>query len=75
MWSTRGTEKILTKNGASFVAIIDANRLDFYHALEAEHANLILLDEAEVALEQVKAGKTVGSDALKEALTTRMKRS
>ncbi len=32
-----GAEKVLTKNGASYVALIDARRLDYYHALEAEH--------------------------------------
>ena len=26
-----GAEKIITKNGESYVAIIDAKRLDFYH--------------------------------------------
>lgn len=29
-----GSEKVLTKNGASYVALIDARRLDYYHALE-----------------------------------------
>ena len=32
-----GSEKVLTKNGASYVALVDARRLDYYHALEAEH--------------------------------------
>ena len=41
-----GMEKILTKNGASFVAIVDAPKLDYYHALEEDHAALVLLDEA-----------------------------
>jgi antitoxin (DNA-binding transcriptional repressor) of toxin-antitoxin stability system len=31
-----GAEKILTKNGASDVAIIDAQRLDYHHPLERE---------------------------------------
>jgi len=42
-----GAEKVLTKNGTSYVAIIDAKKLDYYHALEEEHAGLVLLDEAE----------------------------
>lgn len=29
-----GAEKVLTKNGSSFVAIVDARKLDYYHALE-----------------------------------------
>src|ERR1019366_3614226 len=51
-----GAEKVLTKNGASYVAIIDAKKLDYYHALEEEHAGLVLLDEAETGLRQLLAG-------------------
>ena len=52
-----GAEKVLTKNGASYVALVDAKKLDYYHALEHEHASLILLSEAEIALGQVIAGQ------------------
>ena len=45
-----GSEKVLTKNGSSYVALVDAKRLDYYHALELEHAGLVLLAEAETAL-------------------------
>ena len=31
-----GAEKIITKNGESYIAIIDAKRLDYYHRLEHE---------------------------------------
>ena len=34
-----GAEKVLTKNGASYVALVDAKKLDYYHALEHEHAS------------------------------------
>ncbi len=37
-----GAEKRLTKNGAAFVALIDARELDRCHAHEAEHASLLL---------------------------------
>ena len=57
-----GSEKILTKNGASYVALVDARKLDYYHALEEEHASLVLLDEAEVGLRQVLAGQ-IGTEA------------
>ena len=33
--------EVLTK-GASYVALVDARKLDYYHALEAEHAGLCL---------------------------------
>jgi len=57
-----GAEKVLTKNGASYVAIVDARKLDYYHALEEEHASLVLLDEAEMGLRQVLDGQ-VGTEA------------
>jgi len=63
-----GAEKVLTKNGASFVAIVDARKLDYYHALEEEHAGLVLLDEAEVGLRQVLAGQRVSAEVLSHAL-------
>jgi prevent-host-death family protein len=56
--ATAGAEKLLTKNGASFVALIDARKLDYDHALETEHANLVLLDEVERGLADVAAGRT-----------------
>jgi len=58
------SEKILTKNGASYVAIIDARKLDYYHALETEHANLVLLSEAEAGLKQLLAGERMSPEAL-----------
>ena len=41
-----GAEKIVTKNGESYVAIIDAQRLDYYHRLEREHIHLLLIADA-----------------------------
>lgn len=64
-----GAEKVLTKNGASFVALVDARKLDYYHALEEEHAGLVLLDEAETGLRQVLAGERVSEADLMRALT------
>ena len=39
-----GAEKIITKNGESYVALIDADRLDYYHRLEKERVHLVLLE-------------------------------
>lgn len=63
-----GAEKVLTKNGSSYVALVDAKKLDYYHALELEHAGLILLSEAETALNQVLAGQRMSSAALDQLL-------
>src|SRR5579864_4146029 len=54
-----GAEKLLTKNGAAYVAVVDARKLDYYHALEEEHAGLVLLEEAETGLRQILAGQRV----------------
>lgn len=52
-----GAEKLLTKNGAAYVALVDARKLDHYHALEAEHAGLVLLDAALDGLRDGAAGR------------------
>lgn len=59
-----GAEKVLTKNGSSYVALVDARKLDYYHALALEHASLVLLSEAETALGQVLAGQRLSSAEL-----------
>ena len=52
-----GSEKIITKNGESYIALIDASRLDYYHQLERERIHLLLIDEASKGLDDVAAGK------------------
>jgi len=52
-----GAEKIITKNGESYVALIDADRLDYYHRLERERIHLLLLDEADRGLTDVAHGR------------------
>ncbi|HHW65345.1 MAG TPA: type II toxin-antitoxin system Phd/YefM family antitoxin [Rhodocyclaceae bacterium] len=51
-----GAEKIITKNGEGYVALVDAHRLDYYHRLEQAQIHLLLLDEARRGLEDVEAG-------------------
>lgn len=53
-----GAEKIITKNGESYIALIDANRLDYYHQLERERIHLLLINEAAKGLDDIAAGKT-----------------
>lgn len=52
-----GAEKIITRNGESYVALIDARRLDYYHQLEREHIHLLLIDEAMRGLDDVAGGR------------------
>ncbi len=56
-----GSEKIITKNGESYVALIDAERLDHYHRLERARIHLIVLDEIEKGLDAIEVGRV--SDA------------
>ena len=64
-----GAEKLLTKNGAAYVAIVDAKKLDYYHALEEEYASLVLLTEAETGLRELLASHRVSNDDLMKALS------
>ena len=64
-----GAEKIITKNGESYIALIDASRLDHYHRLERERIHLLLSDEASKGLDDVAAGsaKDARSDPVPQA--------
>jgi len=54
-----GKEKIITRNGESYVALVDARRLDHYHRLEREHIHLTLIDEATRGMIDIDAGRTM----------------
>ena len=58
-----GAEKIITKNGESYVALIGADRLDYYHRLERERIHLLLIDDAKRGLADIMAGRTYEADA------------
>jgi prevent-host-death family protein len=58
-----GAEKIITKNGESYVALIDADRLDYYHRLERERVHMLLIDDAKRGLADIVAGRTQPADA------------
>ncbi|MDL2354859.1 MAG: type II toxin-antitoxin system Phd/YefM family antitoxin [Pseudomonadota bacterium] len=63
-----GAEKIITKNGESYIALIDASRLDYYHQLERERIHLLLIDEASKGLDDVVTGKAKDARGAIEAL-------
>lgn len=66
-----GAEKIITKNGESYVALIDADRLDYYHRLERERIHLLLIDDARRGLEDITARRTHEADAALAAIQKR----
>ena len=51
-----------TKNGESYVALIDSDRLDYYHRLERERIHLLLIDDAKRGLADITAGRTFEAD-------------
>jgi prevent-host-death family protein len=69
-----GAEKIITKNGESYVALIDAARLDYYHQLERERVHLLLIDEVSKGLDDVAAGRTQDARSAMAALKRRRQR-
>ncbi|MER2510991.1 MAG: type II toxin-antitoxin system Phd/YefM family antitoxin [Nitrosomonas ureae] len=62
---TKGSEKIITKNGGSCAALIDAERLDHYHRLEREQIHIGLLQEAIKGIADLNAKKTLSLAQLK----------
>lgn len=51
-----GAEKIITKNGESYVALIAADRLDYDHRLERERIHLLLINDAKRRLTDISVG-------------------
>ncbi len=70
-----GSEKIITKNGESYVALIDADRLDYYHRLERERIHLLLIADARRGLADIEAGRTEEADRALAAVQARRARA
>ena len=70
-----GAEKIITKNGESYVALIDSDRLDYYHSLERERIHLLLIEDAKRGLSDIAAGRTQEADAALAQIQQRRKAS
>jgi prevent-host-death family protein len=63
-----GAEKIITKNGESYVALIDSARLYYYHQLEPERIHLLLINDAVKGLDDVAAGRTKDARSTLQAI-------
>lgn len=68
-----GAEKIITKNGESYVALIDSDRLDYYHQLERERIHLLLISEASKGLDDIAEGRTSDARDALQAIKQRRK--
>ena len=63
-----GHEKIITRNGESYVALVDTRKLDYYHQLEREKQtqtdfHYALLNDAIIGLEEIRSGKSGATPA------------
>jgi prevent-host-death family protein len=68
-----GTETIITKDGRPAAALIDAQKLDYYHRLESSAIHMMWLNEAEKGLADVAAGRS--SDARASILAIQKRRA
>lgn len=67
-----GREKIITRNGEAYVALVDARRLDAYHRLERELAHQQLLVDAAQGLHDVQTGDTLTPSQLDRKLKRKL---
>lgn len=61
-----GSEKIITRNGESYIALVAAKKLDYYHRLEQEHIHLLLMQEVEQGLNDRDANRLLDVSVLQE---------
>lgn len=66
-----GAEKIVTKNGESFIALIGSDKLDYYHQLERARIHLLMIDEATKGLDDVVAGRVQDARSAIQSLKSR----
>lgn len=66
-----GAEKVITKNGESYVALIDAQRLDYYHQLERERIHLLIIDDVRKGLDDVMTGNVKDAVSTLKAIKSR----
>lgn len=66
-----GAEKIITKNGEIYVALIDADTLDYHHRLERKRIHLLLIDDAKRGLADIAADRTFEADGVLAELQQR----
>ena len=55
------------------MALIDSDRLDYYHRLERERIHLLLIDDAKRGLADIAAGRTQEADAALAQIQQRRK--
>ncbi len=62
----KNEEKIITKNGRPYVAMISLENLDYYHKLKKDIIFSNLLDDMERGLDDVKHGRVYTLEQIKK---------
>ncbi len=69
-----GDDKIITKGGEAYVAVIDIKKLDYYRQLERERGQLLLLEDVERSLDDIAAGRVLTEKEFEQSLKARIAR-
>ena len=64
-----GDDKIITKNGEAYVALIDIAKLDYYRQAVRERGQLLQLGDIERSLDDLDAGRVLTEAQLEKTLT------
>jgi prevent-host-death family protein len=70
-----GDDKIITKNGEAYVALIDIDKLDHYRQLEKERGELLLLGDVSRSLDDIEAGRVLSEAEFKKVLRDNLARA
>ncbi len=64
-----GEDKIITKNGEAYVALIDIAKLDYYRQAVRERGQMLQLGDIERSLDDLDAGRVLTEEQLEKKLT------
>src|SRR3990167_4243224 len=67
-----GEDKIITKNGEAWVALIDVAKLDYYRQAVRERGQLLQLGDIERSLDDLDAGRVLTEAQFKKSLKQRL---
>ncbi len=69
-----GDDKIITKNGEAYVAVIDIAKLDYYRQAVRERGQLLQLQDIERSLDDLEAGRVLTEAQFEKSLKQRITR-
>ena len=64
-----GEDKIITKNGEAYVALIDIAKLDYYRQAVRERGQMLQLQDLERSLDDLDAGRVLTEAEFEKSLT------